>query len=98
MDRDMCVQCDNGLIDIRTGAIILKDGKIFMVGNQKNDYFYSVGGRIKFGETAEQAVVREFFEETDVKMEITIGLCSLKLFFGDAPTNFGKLIYDISFI
>ena len=28
-----------------------------MVGNDR-DYLYSVGGRVKFGETAEEAVVR----------------------------------------
>lgn len=28
MNQDMTVQCDNGLINIRVGAIILKDGKL----------------------------------------------------------------------
>lgn len=98
MNRDMAVQCEDGLINIRVGAIILKDGKLLMVGNQRSNYLYSVGGRIKFGETAEQAVVREVFEETGVKMEIErLGFVHENYFFGDAPTNFGKLIYEISF-
>ena len=98
MNGDMAVQCENGLINIRVGAIILKDGKLLMVGNQRSDYLYSVGGRIKFGETAEQAVVREVFEETGIKMEIDrLGFVHENYFFGDAPTNFGKLIYEISF-
>ena len=41
-----------------------------MVGNQKDDYLYSVGGRIKFGESAEEAVVREVLEETGVRLDI----------------------------
>lgn len=98
MSRDMTVQCDNGLINIRVGAIILKDGKLLMVGNRRSDYLYSVGGRIKFGETAEQAVVREVFEETGVKMKIDrLGFVHENYFFGDAPSNSGKLIYEISF-
>jgi len=98
MNRDMTVQCDNGLINIRVGAIILKGGKLLMVGNRRSDYLYSVGGRIKFGETAEQAVVREVYEETGVKMEIErLGFVHENYFYGDAPTNFGKLIYEISF-
>lgn len=98
MNRDMAVQCENGLINIRVGAIILKDGKLLMVGNNRSDYLYSVGGRIKFGETAEQAVIREVFEETGVKMEIDrLGFIHENYFFGDAATNFGKLIYEISF-
>ena len=98
MKKDMCVPCDDGILNIRTGAIIMKDGKILMVGNDRNDYLYSVGGRIKFGETAEEAIVREVFEETGVKMEVDrLGFVHEYYFYGDAPSNFGKLIYEISF-
>lgn len=31
MNKDMCVLCDEGVINIRVGAIILKDGKVLMV-------------------------------------------------------------------
>lgn len=94
----MCVACDDGILNIRVGAIILKDGKILMVGNERNDYLYSVGGRIKFGETAEEAIIREVFEETGVKMEIDrLGFVHENYFYGDSPSNLGKLIYEISF-
>lgn len=94
----MCVPCDDGILNIRVGAIIMKDGKILMVGNERADYLYSVGGRIKFGETAEEAIVREVLEETGVKMEIgRLGFVHENYFYGDAPTNLGKLIYEISF-
>ena len=94
----MCVACDNGILNIRVGAIIMKDGKILMVGNERANYLYSVGGRIKFGETAEEAIVREVFEETGVKMEIDrLGFVYENYFYGDAPSNLGKLIYEISF-
>ena len=66
MGRDMTVPCDEGLINIRVGAIILKNGRFLMVGSDRDDYLYSVGGRIQFGETSEQAVVREVEEETGV--------------------------------
>ena len=32
--------------------------------NEKEDYFYSIGGGVHHGETAEDAVRREVFEET----------------------------------
>lgn len=98
MNKDMCVTCGEGILNIRVGAIIMKDGKILMAGNERANYLYSVGGRIKFGETAEEAVVREVYEETGVKMEIDrLGFVHENYFYGDAPTNLGKLIYEISF-
>lgn len=98
MNKDMCVPCEDGIINIRVGAIIMRDGKLLMVGNDRADYVYSVGGRIKFGETAEEAIIREVFEETGVKMEIDrLGFIHQNYFYGDAPTNLGKLIYEVSF-
>lgn len=98
MKQDMCVPCDDGILNIRVGAIIMKDDKILMVGNERSNYLYSVGGRIKFGETADEAIVREVYEETGVKMEIDrLGFVHENYFYGDAPTNLGKLIYEISF-
>lgn len=98
MNRDMCVACEDGILNIRAGAIIMKDGKFLMVGNSRSDYLYSVGGRLKLGETAEETIVREVFEETGVKMEIDrLGFVHENYFYGDAPSNLGKLIYEISF-
>ena len=98
MSSDMTVSCDNGLINIRVGAIIMKDGKILMVDSEKNDYLYSVGGRVKFGETTEEAIIREVWEETGVRMEIDrLGFVHENYFVGDSPIHSGKLIYEISF-
>lgn len=99
MNRDMSVPCEEGMLNIRVGAIILRDGKFLMVGNNgRPEYLYSVGGRIKFGETAEEAVKREVLEETGYELEIDrLGFVHENYFYGDAPTNFGKLIYEISF-
>jgi len=49
------------------GAVIDKDGKILLVkrGHEPfKDYWCFPGGHIDFGETAEQAIVREVKEET----------------------------------
>lgn len=99
MGTDMCVPCESGLINLRVGAIIMKDGQILMVGNKRSPaYLYSVGGRIQFGETAEEAVRREVREETGVDMEVDrLGFVHENYFYGDAPANMGKLIYEISF-
>ena len=94
---DMCVPCGDGLINIRVGAIIIRDGKALMVKSLFGDYCYSVGGRIKFGETAEQAVVREVFEETGCTLPIDrLGYVSEVYFLNDNPKAFGKPVYELA--
>ena len=98
MNQDMCVACGDGFVNIRVGAIIEKNGIFLMVGNEQVDYLYSVGGRIKLGETAQEAIVREVEEETGVRMEVDrLGFVHENYFIGDSPSKMGKLIYEISF-
>ncbi len=99
MPIDMTVPCGEGFVNLRVGAIIQKDGRFLMVGNRRVDYLYSVGGRIQFGETAGEAVVREVFEETGAKLAIDrLGFVHEVYFRGDLPgVNLGKLIYEVAF-
>lgn len=95
---DLCVPCGEGLLNVRVGAIIRKDGRVLMVKSLLGDYCYSVGGRIKFGETAEQAVVREVLEETGVKMTVDrLGYVSEVYFINDSPSKSGKPVYELAF-
>ena len=94
---DMCVPCGDGLINIRVGAIIIRDGRVLMV-RSANGYCYSVGGRIKFGETAQDAVVREVYEETGVQMSADrLGFVNEVYFINDSPKAFGKTVYELAF-
>ena len=96
--NDITVPCGDGVVNVRVGALILKDGRLLMVGNEKTDYYYTVGGRIKFGETSEQAVRREVLEETGVAMEIDrLGFIQETYFIGDAYANEGRLVYEIGY-
>lgn len=98
MAMDLTLPCGDGFLNMRVGAIILRDGKFLMVGNDTDHYYYSVGGRIQFGETAQQAVVREVQEETGTVMEIDrLGFIHEDYFYGDTEGKRGKLIYEVSF-
>ena len=77
MQPDMTVPLGGGLLNIRAGAILPKDGRFLMVGSPRADYLYSVGGRVKFGETVEEAVAREVYEETGLTIEAP-RLCGVK--------------------
>ncbi len=54
----------------RAAAVILRDGQVLMARNDADPYYYSVGGAVRAGETAQEAVVREVLEETGVRMEV----------------------------
>ena len=98
MASDCTVKIDEGFINLRVGAIIMKGNKFLMAGNEKSNYLYSVGGRIKFGETAEEAVIREVYEETGVQMEVDrLGFIHENYFYGDCEKKKDKLIYEVSF-
>lgn len=95
---DMTVPCSDGFINIRVGAIILKDEKVLMVRNSNFDYYYTVGGRVQFGETAQQAVIREVYEETGCKMAVDrLGFIHENYYICDIPSKFGKTIYEICY-
>ncbi len=59
-------------VTFRIGVIIMKERKILMARNpkEKREYYYSVGGRVKFGESLTDAVYREVKEETGIDCEI----------------------------
>ena len=98
MGKDLTMPVEGGLVNLRVGAIIQKDGKLLLVGNACNDYDYSVGGRIRFGETAEEAIVREVEEETGVRLPIDrLGFIEENYFYGTSPWKRDQLIYEISF-
>lgn len=61
---------ENNWFRYRAAAIIIENDCVLFIGNEKEDYYYSVGGGVHMGETAEDAVVREVFEETGVYYEI----------------------------
>lgn len=98
MDKDLTLPAGEGFLNVRVGAVIIRDGKILMAGNDRSDYLYSVGGRIRFGETAEEAVRREVLEETGSLLEIDrLGFIHENLFIGDFGRVDKKPVYEISF-
>ena len=95
---DLTLPCGDGMVNIRVGAIIQKGDRFLMVQNERAEYLYSVGGRVRFGESMEQAVVREVREETGVEMTVDhLGFVHENFFIGDAPPHLGSQFYEISF-
>lgn len=69
---DCTFKTEFGKFNYRVGVIITNGSKILMARNPSSPraYYYSVGGRVKFGESLADAVLREAKEETDIDCEI----------------------------
>lgn len=71
MNKDWLFTVDEYICDLRAAGILIKNNKI-VVQRDKNGSEYAIpGGHVKIGETTEEALIREYKEETgaDVKCE-----------------------------
>jgi ADP-ribose pyrophosphatase YjhB (NUDIX family) len=84
---DLTFSTQKSRFNYRVGAIIIKDGKILVVKNNKSSYYYSVGGRVKFDETCEEAVIREVEEELGLRVEIDRPVFFHEQFFNEQDSN-----------
>lgn len=94
-EQDLTFKTNRGKFNYRVGAIIIRNNKLLMVKNDSEPYYYSVGGRVKLNETSEEAVVRETFEETGMKLEIDRLAFIHENFFNEEITN--ESYHEIAF-
>ena len=70
MNGKDCVFREDGVwFRYRACGIIVEEGFVLYAGNDRDDYYYSVGGAVRAGETAREAAEREVYEETGVRYE-----------------------------
>lgn len=67
---DAFIENNKSCFRVRACGVIIKNGSVLMVKNNRDDYYYSVGGAIHIGETIEDACLREVFEETGYQYQI----------------------------
>jgi len=57
---------------VRVAGILIEDGRILLIEHTKNDkkYWLVPGGGVDWGESASEALIREFKEETSLDIEV----------------------------
>ena len=79
---DISFKIGSEKFNYRVCAIIIDSGRILTIQHNTQKPYYSLpGGRVMMGETAEQAVVREVWEELGINMKISRPLWLDQAFF-----------------
>ncbi len=84
---DISFHTEGGRFNFRVGAIIRHGGKMLLIKNRETTYLYTVGGRVHYDETTEEALIREVKEETGITMEVERILFFMEQFFDEEVTG-----------
>lgn len=97
-NQDLTIVDGKNMLNIRVSGIIIKENRVLMVKNTHSDYIYSLGGRLKFGESAQEGVVREVEEEIGMRLEVDrLGFVHENFFVGSTPSKMNTQVYELSF-
>ena len=84
---DVTFKFDNYKFNYRVCALIICNGKILAMHDDRSPYYYLPGGRVSIGETAENALVREIQEELGITPKIVRPLWLNQAFFTEDVDN-----------
>ena len=84
---DISFHANNQKFNYRVCAIMIWDGKILAMHDDRSPYYYLPGGRVTMGERAEQAVIREVEEELGITPKIVRPLWLNQAFFTEDVDN-----------
>ena len=84
---DISFRSGNEKFNYRVCAMMISDGKILAMHDERSPYYYLPGGRVAIGETAEDAVIREVQEELGITPRIIRPLWLNQAFFTEDVDN-----------
>lgn len=70
MQRDIIFHGENFVFSYRVSGLLFREGKVLLQRATGSDFYVIPGGHVAFGETTEETLVREFYEEMGA--EITV--------------------------
>ncbi|WP_332646304.1 NUDIX hydrolase [Lysinibacillus sp. 54212] len=66
---DLTIRLEQGVLNCRVAAVIIKEGYLLLHKNIQDDYWALPGGRIKLHENSADAIVRELKEELNIQLQ-----------------------------
>ena len=90
---DISFKTERGRFNYRVSAVIIRNGCLLTMQDNAYSYSYLPGGRVKMGETAEQAMQRELMEELHADLPVLRPLWFCQDFFTEEDT--GERFHEI---
>jgi 8-oxo-dGTP pyrophosphatase MutT (NUDIX family) len=95
---DCGMEMENYWFRYRTGAIIVNDGKMLFVKSMYGGYYYMLGGGVHLGETSEECIEREVYEETGLRCKARrIAITCENFFIGRGGKIDGKECHELEY-
>ena len=81
MAKDILFDVKDGLFGLRTAGVLIKDNKVLLQQAGDDPGYAMPGGHVAFGELGEEALIREFKEETGIDIKVVRLLWIGEIFF-----------------
>lgn len=92
---DLTIPLEKVTLNIRVAVLVKKEGS-FVLEKSKGGYYFLIGGRVKAGETSEEAAKREAFEEIGLSVEGLKLKGIVELFFGPEDRRVQEICFVYS--
>lgn len=94
---DIQMYKENSRFKLRASALIIENNQLLLVKNTHDAMYYTVGGKVNFGESTAETVEREALEETGLAYKVDRLVYVQELFyqasFIEEATHFHELIF-----
>ena len=91
--KDLQFEENGSVFNCRVNGILVKDGKVLLSKLRGDANWTTVGGKVTFGETSEEAMLREFREEMGAAIETDRLLSIVEHFFDFKAKVFHQYLF-----
>lgn len=91
--NDIYFHHDNKCFNLRVSGIVRKDNKVLFYKTIADDHYSLPGGRVRFGETTEQSIVREIKEKLNIDANVVKLLSINENFFDYANDEYHEILF-----
>ena len=90
---DIRIIVDDVKLNVRSGIIIIKDGKVLLHKNDNKPNYCLPGGGIHFLESSEEAIIREVKEETGLTVKVDECVSTIENLFENNGIKFHEIYF-----